>query len=178
MRTAPDNMKSLTRIYVMLALAVAVVIVLVYLLTPRAPDWKLVSVSFGGFTNRAAGPSVALSVQNRTGAAIKVMDHYYVESPEMPSYAATNHIIGAGRRLPTGTNMVVAVGQTRRLLIPVPSDGNRWRVSLEFARANLQTRLAEYLQKPHGTWTKYVPEPVRAIYIVRSAGCEISTDAK
>jgi len=156
----------------MLALGVSVLLVLVYLLTPRAPDWKLVNVSFGGFTTRVGVPSATLSIQNRSGGAIAVMDHYYVESPDMPSYLATNHIIGAGRRLPTGTNIVVAAGQTARLIIPVPSDGNRWRVSLEFARANLQTRLARYLQKPHGGWAKYLPERLRAIYIVRSAGCE------
>jgi len=172
-------MRRTTRVYVILGLAVAVLLVVVYLLTPAVvPDWRLVKVSFGGFTNRAGILSAALSVQNQGPGAVRVMDHYYVETPEMPSYAATNHIIGAGRRLPAGTSIVVAAGGTGRMLIPVPSDGNRWKVSLEFARANLQTRLAEYLQKPHGGWVKYVPTQVRAIYIVRSAGCEFSTDAK
>ncbi len=171
-------MKGRTHVYIILGLAVAVLLVLVYLLTPAVPDWRLVNVSFGGFTNRAGILLATLSVQNQGRGAVRVMGHYYVETPEMPSYAATPHMIGAGRRLPTGTNIVVAAGGTGIMLIPVPSDGSRWKVSLEFARANLQTRLAEYLQKPHGGWVRFVPSQVRAIYIVRSAGCEFATDAK
>jgi hypothetical protein len=149
--------------------------VLFYLLMPARPDGKLVTVSFGGFTNQAGVRSAVLLVQNRSRRAVKVMDHYYVESPAMATYATSNHIIGAGTRLPTGTNLVVAAGQTHRLRIPVPSGGNRWRVSLELAGANLQTDLAEYLQKPHGSWVKWVPFYVKDFWTVEDTGCEFST---
>ena len=171
-------MKGINRCYSLLALVGAIIIILFRLPKPAPPDWKLITVSFGGLTNRAGVPSAALSIQNRARSAVTVTDHYYVESPGMPSYAATNHIIGAGRRLATGTNMVVAAGKSRTLLIPVPSDGNHWRISLDFARANLQTKLAEFLRKPHGTWASLLPSQLQAIYIVRSAGCEVSVEGK
>ena len=198
-------MRRITGVYITLALAVAVTLILICLLAPagRAPDWKLIGVSFGGFTNRSGTSAAALSIQNQTGSTIKVMDHYYVEWPETSSFGAegsdkvrwvgtgtnsviagyslattgTNHIIGAGRRLPTGTNLVVRAGQTGVLRIPVP-EGNHWRVSLEFTRPNLQTRLAEYLGKPHGAWVKYVPDRLRGVIIRRSVTCEVSANAR
>ena len=35
-----------------------------------------------------------------------------------------------------------------------------------------------FLQKPHGAWAKLVPVEVQSLYIVRSATCEFSADAK
>ena len=183
-------MRGISRGRILLVVAVALALVLARQLMPESqpPDWTRITVSFGGFTNRSGAPSAWLSIQNPTRRAIKVMDHYYVEWPELYGVgvsnnvrwaaAVTNHIMGAGRRLATSTNLVIGARQTGALLIPVPPDGNHWLVSLEFARANLQTQLEEYLQKPHGSWVKNVPSQLRGFYVVRSASCEFSADAK
>lgn len=179
------------RIALVLGAAIAVLLAYLILGVGPAPHWKGVTVSFGGFTNRSGTPSAALSIQNRTGSALKVMDHYYVEWPEMYgggvsnnvrwSATITNHIIGAGQRVATGTNLVVGAHQTGVLIIPVPSQGSRWFVSLEFARANLQTQLAEHLQKkPPPAWVNHLPlwRRVESFYIVQAAGCEFAADAR
>lgn len=189
-------MNGITWRRIALVLGAAIAVLLAYLIlgvgsAPRSPRWKGVTVSFGGFTNRSGTPSAALSIQNRTGTPLKVMDHYYVEWPEMYgggvsnnvrwSATITNHIIGAGQRVATGTNFVVGSQQTGVLIIPVPSQGNHWFVSLEFARANLQTRLAEYLQKkPLPAWVNHLPlwGRVASFYIVQAAGCEFAADAR
>jgi len=48
---------------------------------------------------------------------------------------------------------------------------------LMFTSPNLQTRLAEYLRKPHGAWVKYVPDRLRGLIIRRSVTCEVSANA-
>jgi hypothetical protein len=189
-------MSGITWRRIALVMGAAIAVLLAYLIlavgsVPRSPRWKGVTVSFGGFTNRSGTPSAALSIQNRTGSALKVMDHYYVEWPEMYgggvsnnarwSATITNHIVGAGQRVATGTNLVVGAHQSGVVIIPVPSQGNRWFVSLEFARANLQTWLAERLQKkPPPAWVNHLPlwDSVRGFYIVQAAGCEFAVDAK
>jgi hypothetical protein len=87
-----------------------------------------------------------------------------------------------GLRVATGTNLVVGAHKTEVLIIPLPSQGNHWYVSLEFARANLQTRLAEHLQKkkPPPAWVNRVPlwDRVTGFYMVQAAGCEFAVDAR
>ena len=190
-------MKGITWRRTALVIVAAVALLLAYLIlgvgaAPHPPRWKGVTVSFGGFTNRSGTSSAALSIQNRTGTPLKVMDHYYVEWPEMDrpevsknvswSATVTNHILGSGLRVATGTNLVVGAHETEVLIIPLPSQGNHWFVSLEFARANLQTRLAEHLQKkkPPPAWVNRVPlwRWVASVYIVQAAGCEFAVDAR
>ena len=108
-------MKGITGRRTALVVVAAVALLLAYLIlgvgaAPHPPRWKGVTVSFGGFTNRSGTSSAALSIQNRTGTPLKVMDHYYVEWPEMYrpeasknvswSATVTNHIIGGGCVLP------------------------------------------------------------------------------
>ena len=177
-RIAQHHMSRTAVLYTALTLTIVVALVLLYLLTPRAASSGAITVAFGGLTTNTGAPAALLSINNQSGRALKVMPHYSLETFDMPHYSSTNHIIGAGFRLRTGTNLVLAPAHSATLVIPLPSDVNRCRVSFEFARANFQTQLAEYLQRPHGPWVKCIPESLRALYIIRSAGCEISLDPK
>ena len=70
---------------------------------------------------------------------------------------------GAGnafRRYAVGTNFVFHVGQCRELALPVSEKGGSWTVYFGFVRNGLQTKLADYLQKPHGAWVRFVPDIV------------------
>ncbi|HYG35056.1 MAG TPA: hypothetical protein VEC99_09745 [Clostridia bacterium] len=171
-------MKANKKIKIVLVTLIVVGVVLACFLTPAKVHGSRITVSFAGITNRAGIPLAALAIQNPTAAAVKVMDHYYIETPDTSTYASTNYIIGDGRRLSTGTNIVVGAGQTGLLLIPVPTAVSRCRVNLLFTRPSLQTKLAEYLQQPHDTWVSYVPGWIRGVYIATTASCEFSADSR
>jgi len=124
-----------------------------FLLPSQPARWRPVTVEFCGFTNLQSGKCAIFAVQNQSRRVLKLKDFNYMEYYQGP-------VVGSGntnRRFAAGTNFVLHVGQRANLALPVSQEGSSWNLYFEFAFTGFQAELADYLQKPHGAWLRFVP---------------------
>lgn len=130
-----------------------------FLFQAKFAKWPPATAAFCGFTNLPGGMCAILALENQSPTPLKLRNVGYLEYYRR----RVNNSFNMTRSYTTGTNLVLQIGQRKRLFLPVSEEGTSWYVYLEFSPTGFRTKLAESLQQIHSSWVDFLPEGLRSI---------------